>query len=275
MTPPRRITFTEADELPAAWTADSKAVIFFSDRNGHWGVFKQPLDQDSVEVLVTGAKGAEADSPRVSADGTWLLYQELTEKTDRLWPMARLMRVPINGGLPEFVFSARFYNSHRCSRAEANLCVFAEQTADGTWLVFTVLDPIRGKGRELAKFATDPLGFYHWDVSPDGKRIAILKGGENQIHVLPLSGGAVRDFTVKGWTGFNSLDWSPDGKGFFIGNLSGGSATLIYVDQAANAFPLWHQKSTTGTWGVPSPDGRQLAILGQEFNGNIWTMENF
>jgi serine/threonine protein kinase/Tol biopolymer transport system component len=272
---PRRITFTEADELPAAWTADSKAVIFFSDRNGHWGVFKQALDQDSAEVLVTGAKGAEADSPRISPDGTWLLYQELTEKTDRLWPMARLMRVPVNGGPPEFVFSARFYNSHRCSRAEANLCVFAEQTSDGTWLVFSTLDAIRGRGRELARFATDPLGFYHWDVSPNANRIAILKGGENQIHILTLGNGAVRDLTVKGWTGFNSLDWSPDGKGFFIGNLSGGSATLIYVDQAGNAHPLWHQKSTTGTWGVPSPDGRQLALLGQEFNANIWTMENF
>ena len=139
----------------------------------------------------------------------------------------------------------------------------------------SALDPISGRGRELAKFATDPLGFYHWDLSPDGKRIAILKAGENQIHVLPLSSGVVRDVTVKGWTGFNSLDWSSDGKGFFIGNLSGGSATLIYVDQAANARPLWHQKSTTGTWGVPSRDGRQLAILGQEFNANLWIIENF
>jgi hypothetical protein len=117
--------------------------------------------------------------------------------------------------------------------------------------VFSALDPISGRGRELAKFATDPLGFYHWDLSPDGKRIAILKAGENQIYVLPLSTGVVRDHIVKGWTGFNSLDWSSDGKGFFIGSLSGGSATLIYVDQAANADPLWHQKSTTGTWGVP------------------------
>ncbi len=275
ITTPRRITFTEADELPVAWTADSRAVIFMSDRNGHGGVFKQALDQDSAEALVIGAKNAEADSPRISPDGTWLLYQELTEKTERLWPMARLMRVPVNGGPPELVFSARFYNSHRCSRAEANLCVFAEQTSDGKWLVFSALDPISGKGRELAKFATDPLGFYHWDLSPDGKRMAILKGGENQVHVLALDNGAVRDLTVKGWTGFNSLDWSSDGKGFFIGNLSGGSATLIYVDQAANVHPLWHQKSTTGTWGVPSRDGRQLAILGQEFNGNIWTMENF
>jgi serine/threonine protein kinase/Tol biopolymer transport system component len=276
ITAPRRITFTEADEWPVAWTADSKAVIFLSDRNGHWGVFKQTLDQDSAEALVTGAQNAEADSPRISPDGTWLLYQELAEKTERLWPMARLMRIPVNGGPPELVFSARFYNSHRCSQgAESNLCVFAEQTSDGKWLVFSALDPISGRGRELAKFATDPLGFYHWDLSPDGKRIAILKAGENQIHVLPLSSGVVRDVTVKGWTGFNSLDWSSDGKGFFIGNLSGGSATLIYVDQAANARPLWHQKSTTGTWGVPSRDGRQLAILGQEFNANLWMMENF
>jgi Tol biopolymer transport system component len=275
ITTPRRITFTEADEWPVAWTADSKAVVFLSDRNGHWGVFKQALNQDSAEVLVVGAKNAEADSPRITPSGTWLLYQELAEKTDRLWPMARLMRVPVNGGPPEFLFSARFYNSHRCSRTEANLCVFAEQTSDGEWLVFSALDPIRGRGRELAKFSTDPLGFYHWDVSPDGKRIAVLKGGENHIHVLPLGNGEVHELTVKGWSGFNSLDWSSDGKGLFISNLSGGSATLIYVDQAANAYPLWHQKSTTGTWGVPSPDGRQLAILGQEFSANIWTMENF
>jgi serine/threonine protein kinase len=272
---PRRITFTEADEWPVAWTDNSRAVIFLSDRNGHWSIFKQALDQDSAEVIVTGAKNVEADSPRMSPDGTWLLYQELAEKTDRLWPMARLMRVSVNGGPPEFVFSARFYNSHRCSRAPASLCVFAEQTSDGRWLQFNALDPIRGRGRELAKFETAPLGFYHWDLSPDGKRIAILRAGENQIHVLPLNSGVVRDVTVKGWTGFNSLDWSSDGKGFFIGSLSGGSATLIYVDQADDAHPLWHQKSTSGTWGVPSPDGRRLAILGQEFNANSWMIESF
>jgi eukaryotic-like serine/threonine-protein kinase len=275
ITPSRRITFAEADEWPVAWTNDNKAVIFLSDRNGHWGVLKQPLDQDSAEVIVAGAKGAEADSPRVSPDGAWLLYQETAEKTDRLWPLGRMMRVPLTGGPPEFVFSARFYNSHRCSRAEANLCVFAEQTPDGKLLVFSVLDPIKGRGRELVKFATDPLGYYHWDLSPDGTRIAILKAGDNQIHLLSLSKVILHDLLIKGWTGFNSLDWSPDGKGFFIGNLSGGSASLLYVDQAAGVHPLWHQKSTTGTWAVPSPDGRNLAILGQEFNANIWTLENF
>jgi eukaryotic-like serine/threonine-protein kinase len=275
LTTPHRITFTEAEDWPVAWTTDNKAVIFLSDRKGHWGVFKQALDQDSAEVIVTGAKGAEADSPRVSPDGRWLLYQEIAEKTDRLWPMARLMRVSLNGGPPEFVFSARFYNSHRCTPAQANLCVFAEQAPDGKVLAFGILDPMKGRGRELAKFETDPLGYYHWDLSPDGKRIAILRAGDNQIHLLTLSSGELRVIPIKGWTGFNSLDWSPDGKGFFIGNLSGGSASLLYVDQAANVHPLWHQKSTTGTWGVPSPDGRNLAILGQEFNANIWTLENF
>src|SRR5207247_11056604 len=79
ITTPRRITFTEADELPSAWTADSKAVIFFSDRNGHCGVFKHALDRDSAEVLVTVAKGAESASPRISRHGTGILYHELHE----------------------------------------------------------------------------------------------------------------------------------------------------------------------------------------------------
>jgi eukaryotic-like serine/threonine-protein kinase len=272
---PRRITFTEADEWPAAWTPDSKSVIFLSDRNGYWGVFKQALDQDSAEALVTGAKNSEADSPRVTPDGKWLLFHELGERTDRLWPMARMMRVSLDGGAPEFVFSTRFYNSHRCSRSQANLCVFAEQTSDGKSLVFSTFDPLKGRGRELARFPSVPLGFYHWDLSPDGKRIAILKAGENQVHILELDSGVVRNLVAKSWTGFNSLDWSPDGKGFFIGNLSGGSATLVFLDQAGNVHPLWHQRSTTGTWAVPSPDGRKLAILGQEFNANIWTLENF
>ena len=173
------------------------------------------------------------------------------------------------------MFSTRFYNSHRCSRAPAKLCVFAEQTSDGEGLVFSAFDPLKGRGRELARFPSEPLSLYHWDLSPDGTRIAILKAGENQVHILELDSGAVHNLASKSWTGFNSLDWSLDGKGFFIGNLSGGSATLIFLDQSGNIRPLWHQKSTTGTWAVPSPDGRKLAILGQEFNANIWSLENF
>jgi Tol biopolymer transport system component len=37
LSPPRRLTHDEANNYGMAWTADSKAVLFSSDRNGKWG----------------------------------------------------------------------------------------------------------------------------------------------------------------------------------------------------------------------------------------------
>lgn len=85
----------------------------------------------------------------------------------------------------------------------------------------------------------------------------------------------MRDLTVTGWNGLNSFDWSANGKGFFTSNTTGLGAALLFVDLNGKPHPLWQQKSNSLTWGVPSPDGRHLAVLGQEFNGNMWMIENF
>ena len=114
-----------------------------------------------------------------------------------------------------------------------------------------------------------------WSLSPDGTRIGIIKTGGNHVYVLPLDGSPVRDLTVAGWSGFNTFDWSVDGKGFFTSNTTGLGSTLLFVDLNGKPHPLWQQKSAPFTWGVPSPDGRHLAVLGQEFNGNMWMIENF
>jgi hypothetical protein len=68
------------------------------------------------------------------------------------------------------------------------LCAFAEQTLDRKELVLTVSDPVRGKRGELAMFATDPNAEYNWSLSPDAKRIGILKSGGNHVYVLRLNG---------------------------------------------------------------------------------------
>ena len=71
LTPPQKLTLSEALNLPTAWTSDSKAVIFHSDRNGHWGIYKQELNRDFAETLVTSDR---APGGRTSPDGKWLLY---------------------------------------------------------------------------------------------------------------------------------------------------------------------------------------------------------
>jgi eukaryotic-like serine/threonine-protein kinase len=75
MNPPRRLTNDEASDMPAAWTPDSKAVLFMSDRNGTWGIFKQGISQDTAEPVVTGPQ--DAYFPRLSPDGAWILYYKL------------------------------------------------------------------------------------------------------------------------------------------------------------------------------------------------------
>jgi eukaryotic-like serine/threonine-protein kinase len=69
LTTPRRLTFDESDDWPGAWTGDSRAVVFWSDRNGSNQVFKQNIDQETAETV-----GGLGWLPRMSPDGMSVLY---------------------------------------------------------------------------------------------------------------------------------------------------------------------------------------------------------
>src|SRR5439155_5380368 len=71
-TSPRRLTLDERDDEPAAWTPDSKAVIFSSNRSGNYDIFKQTLDKDTAEPVV--ATPQVESVPRLSCDGSWIVY---------------------------------------------------------------------------------------------------------------------------------------------------------------------------------------------------------
>ena len=78
-------------------------------------------------------------------------------------------------------------------------------------------------------------------LPPDGTSFAISMGSEAEIHIrlLSLSGGSDRELTVKGWPNLTGLDWSPDGKGLFVGSVSPQARTLLYVDLKGDARVLW------------------------------------
>jgi Tol biopolymer transport system component/DNA-binding winged helix-turn-helix (wHTH) protein len=276
--PPRRLTFTEAIDMPTDWTPDGKAVIFGSNRTGHWSIFKQALDQDFAETIIPGKEGGQAGGPHLSPDGKWIVYSEyqnIQPGHQSLTSLQRIMRVPLAGGPPEFIFSSGSYNGIRCSRAPADFCILAEEAPGGRELIFSTFDPIKGRGRELARLPKDPKIEFHWNLSPDGKRIANLVPGAPAIHLLSLDGKPPREITVKGWPVFNTLDFSADSTGFFVSSMTNGGGTLLYVDFNGKAHPLWQQRSARFAWGVPSWDGRRLAILGPTPNGNLWMLENF
>ena len=68
---PRRFPASESSDTAQDWTPDSKAIIFTSNRTGHGNIYKQYLEKDTAEPLVTEGDAGDA---RVTPDGKWVLY---------------------------------------------------------------------------------------------------------------------------------------------------------------------------------------------------------
>jgi len=276
MNPPRLLTNDEASDEPSAWTPDSKAVLFWSDRNGTSGIFKQEIGQDTAEAVVTGPQNASL--PRLASDGACILYIESPRTVGPSTPL-RLMRIPVIGGMPQVVLETRNSLSFGCAPAPASLCEILEASQDEKQLTLTAFDPLKGRGKVLRTIEKEASTRYFGSgLAPDGSTFAISRSYEAEIHIrlLSLSGGSDREIIVKGWPNGSGLDWSPDGKAFYLGSVSPQARTLLYVDLKGNVKVLWQCKGTgSNIWGVPSPDGRYLAILGSVTNSNVWMLEGF
>ena len=274
---PRRLMNGEAEDSPTAWTADSKTVLFGSNRNGTYGIFKQGISQETADPIYVGPE--DVSDPRVTADGGSILFLVVPRATVNPGRSYRMMRVPLSGGPPEFVLETQMTVDQWCAHAPASLCAIFEMSKDLKQLKITAFDPIKGRGKALRIIANNPVHSYgHVALSPDGSTFAISRVSQPEIRIrlLSTSGDSDREITVKGWPNITGLDWSPDGKGLFCGSQSPQGGTLLYVDLKGDVRVLWQSKSMHGgIWGVPSPDGRYIVIGGEVTNSNVWMLEGF
>ncbi|HET7841776.1 MAG TPA: protein kinase [Terriglobia bacterium] len=280
MGPPRRLTMDERNDWPTAWTADSKAVVFWSDRNGRNQILKQDISQENAETIAAGPD--DNWLPRVSPDGASVLF----EASPALGTMtgipaaskAHVMRAPIGGGAAQALTNiAPNASNISCAHQPSQLCVMDEPTPDMKKLIFCNLDPVKGKGQELLTLEVSPGGLYNWMLSPDGTQIAFMEFSplEGRIRLLSLQGKPERDIVVKGWAGFNAVDWAADSKSLFVSSQAPTSATLLHVDLDGHATPLWEQRGAWKTWAIAAPNGRYLALLGMTSSSNVWMIENY
>jgi Tol biopolymer transport system component len=272
MTNVRRFAPSEGQDAPLDWTADGKEFIFSSNRNGHFGIFKQSLDGDTAQALVTGPH--DWTDARVSPDGMWLLYHAENDQ-DAKRPK-QVMRMPVAGGTSQFVLTALRYSEFRCARFPSTVCVLIELSEDRKQFLFTQFDPLQGRGAELARV---DLGSeakkFHWDLSPDGTRISYFRTPQEPIEILSLRGNAPYSFYVKGWNNLDSLDWTADGEGFFVSDGVHGGMVLLRVDMQGNAKVVQSYQGGAMLLTRPSPDGKHLMVSEYRIDGNIWTLENF
>ena len=187
------------------------------------------------------------------------------------------MRVSINGGPSERLFTAEGDLLITCARAPSDLCAIAGPARDHEQVVVTALDPWKGRGPELTRLTVDPVQNNWWlDLSPDGTRIAATRSAAGPIYIYSLRGQPTQQIEVKGWSNLLNFAWAANGKGLFVVAGVKGGRVVLYVDFKGNAHLLWEDTGGSGeTQAVPSPDGRHLAMQGWTTSGNMWMLENF
>jgi serine/threonine protein kinase len=274
ITPPRRLTLTEGNEYPNGWTADSREVVFTSNRDEKWGVYRQPLSGGAARPVLVGSPGDSRGPyaqevgfgfPRPSPDGGWLLIERThtDARTD-------LLRVPMTGG-PEELIARDIMGFASCAAPSMQLCEYSRKEKNE--LIFTGFDP-QLKQRELGRFKIDPDAVLFGEaLSPDATRIALHQQGAGSIYLLNLKTQALQHIIVKHWSNLVSMDWAADGKGLFMfSNERGG--VLLHVDLHGNTQVLWEPHQIQ-VWALPSPDGKHVAMPLAFSHVNVWMMENF
>ena len=229
---------------------------------------------DRTAEVVVEAPGRN-EGGQVSPDGSYLLYVAHPPGSDD--SMDRVMRVPITGGPPEMILEQKDMD-FECPTVGGVPCLLAERRQGK--LALSELDPMKGKGGELAVLASP---FVSWRVSPEGGRIAFTENASNEsfiptsIRVMNLADGVKEHLRADGLVYPGSVAWSADGKGLFVCDMSSAGWRLLLVDFQGRTSVL--RKSVSRDWWIlrsaASPDGRYLAF--EEFTpeSNAWMLENF
>jgi Tol biopolymer transport system component len=262
----RRLTFSEADEYPHAWTADSRTIVFESDRNGRYDLYRQAIDQREAEPLVVSP--ISKVMAQLSPDGQWLLYRESRDQVT--W---KVMRVPVQGGTPQPVLTdMNLVGEFRCGLQAGARCVL--RTVENDQFVFHELLPLGGKGRELARTGRIPTVVGDWDLSPDGTQVAIPNhdAHDAKVRLVALdparTGVEEKTVTLNGLKNLNGIVWAADGRGWYISIRAASGWLLTYVDLQGRISKLL--ESVGPTYAVPSPDGRHIAFPEWTVSSNAW-----
>jgi Tol biopolymer transport system component len=292
-------------EYSPAWTADSGALYFISNRSGTRDLWRLLIGRDGLArgTPQQVAAGIEMSHMSFCADGKRIAYSRGRSSRN-------LYRAQLHGSRPltwadttQLTFDEAMVESVDVSR-DGRLLISSDR--GGNWDVWM----FPAAGGELQQVTTDPgvdagprwkpdgsgLGFYstrtgHREVwtmpigsgpshqvtrgeaesfypawSPDGRQIAVERNG---VFVVPAEGGQGRSLTAN--PDDVHADWSPDGQWIAFDSLRGGEQELWRIP-AAGGQPerLVHADGASPRWSL---DGREVYFIGRgSRSNNVWAV---
>ncbi|HEY4358484.1 MAG TPA: winged helix-turn-helix domain-containing protein, partial [Acidobacteriaceae bacterium] len=238
-----RLSFHAGKAYPSAWTPDGRSVAFDDGTGGPVSVAVQALDGSPLKHLAESTQETLVYTRgQFSPDGKWLLFQEYHSGH----PVS-VNRAPAGGGTPEALHTTGTIEEFHCSASAPGRCVLRE--AEGkTALVYYALDPVSGIGDELARVPWQPNVLGDWNISPDGKTVAMANHDPQhpsiQLVPLPPASGSqpavsrMKEIPLQGFGTAFSAHWSADGKALFVEAYKAPGYELVWLTLDGHASLL-------------------------------------
>jgi serine/threonine protein kinase len=275
---PHRFTMDDRGSFASAWTPDSRAILFGSNRTPKRAIVRQSLTETIPRVLIQ-SHDDDCDGAVFTPDGSWILFREGKDLGLASNP-ARLMRRSAAGGAAQTVLEEvpGLQWSYACGLKPGSQCVLSQ--VEGADVVFYVLDPFRGRGARLGKFPhrVDFTGNTGWGLSPDGSRIAYVTE-HGQVEIMSLNDRSWHEIPLgPHWQQLQTVAWTADGKSLFVTCWRPDGPDLGHVTLDGKLRLIWHNGHSQWQWlanPLPSPDGKYLAFQSKSIDSNVWMLENF
>jgi DNA-binding winged helix-turn-helix (wHTH) protein/Tol biopolymer transport system component len=298
---PERLTLDDRKNLPYEWTPDGKSVLYISNREGRFHIYRQAVGQGTAELIETGAD--EPNILRLNPERTEILYSALkqgdkaperivhdaskesgmqaskdTSNAGSTETIFRIMRVPLTGGQPKQLLEWPEINNFQCARLPSRECIFTSYANQA--LEFYEFDAETGKNNLMFKISDPEWQLFNWTLSPDGSMLALAKKlraqDEAEIQIMSLRGGSTRKIALKEWRSVRSIDWAADSKSIWTcASPREGEEMIVNVDLQGRVKQAVKEPSPYIGWAIPSQDGKRLAIWEASGASNVWMLENF
>jgi len=262
----RRLTWDNLTIQGVAWTADSREIVFASQRGGGArGLWRIATTGGTPERA--SAIGQDVFGPAISPRGDRLAYTQTLNDSD-IW------RIELNaaqkGKSPVKLIASSLHDSAPDYSPDGRKIVFASTRSGGRGL--WVCDSDGARPRLLIDRGPYVTGTPRW--SPDGRWIAFDSrsndpdtAGNPDIHVISSEGGPPRRLTTDPAEDV-APSWSRDGRWVYFGSTRGGSMQ-IWKTPAAGGQAIQVTREG-GFEGFESPDGKYFYYAKGRGLPGIW-----